>query len=250
MHALLNQLVDDAGLFPPAALSMDDALANHHRARTGPHAWMLGRFLCPASRLAELAAAHTGGPLHVGVVVDVATWDVPDERLVVETVEAPLGTPVPDDPRLFTEVPVIGRSAAAVAADVASVPHGAKVRCGGTRGDLFPAPGELAGFVSACREHGRPFKATAGLHHPFRHIDPVTGFHHHGFLNLLAAAALADVDPAEVLADDDPASFEFGGTGLAWRGKWATDRGLFRAYGSCSFDEPVEDLVKLGVLPA
>ena len=55
--ALLAGLVDYAGLFPPAALSMDDAVAEYARGRRSPEAWMLGRFVVPAARLLEFARA-------------------------------------------------------------------------------------------------------------------------------------------------------------------------------------------------
>src|SRR5436305_14037819 len=35
---------------------MDEAVRNYLRYRDEPYAWMLGRFVCPASRLGELAA--------------------------------------------------------------------------------------------------------------------------------------------------------------------------------------------------
>ena len=56
-EALLTRLVDDAGLFPPARKPMETAVADHRTDRVGPHGWMLGRFLCPASRLGEFALA-------------------------------------------------------------------------------------------------------------------------------------------------------------------------------------------------
>ena len=56
-EALLTRLVDDAGLFPPARKPMEDAVADHRADRVGPHAWMLGRFLCPASRIGDFALA-------------------------------------------------------------------------------------------------------------------------------------------------------------------------------------------------
>ncbi|MDP9386274.1 MAG: hypothetical protein M3P50_13810, partial [Actinomycetota bacterium] len=58
--ALLGALIDDAGLFPPARKAMDRAIADHRAAQAGEHCWLLGRFLCPASRLEELAAAGAG----------------------------------------------------------------------------------------------------------------------------------------------------------------------------------------------
>src|SRR5436189_237273 len=53
-RALLGRLIDHAALFPPASLPVLDALAEDRRARASEHAWMLGRFVCPASKLAEL----------------------------------------------------------------------------------------------------------------------------------------------------------------------------------------------------
>src|SRR5207244_8426599 len=56
LQALLTGLIDYAGLFPPASLSMEQALANYARYREGEHAWMLGRFVVPAARAAEVPA--------------------------------------------------------------------------------------------------------------------------------------------------------------------------------------------------
>ncbi len=54
LRALLTGIVDYAGLFPPAKLPLDQAIRNYARYRKYPDAWMLGRFICPAARLAEL----------------------------------------------------------------------------------------------------------------------------------------------------------------------------------------------------
>ncbi len=55
VRALLAGIIDYAGLFPPARLPLDQALRNYARYRRQPESWMLGRFICPAARLAELA---------------------------------------------------------------------------------------------------------------------------------------------------------------------------------------------------
>lgn len=54
VRALLSGLIDYAGLFPPASLTMADAAAEYNRQRLGVHAFALGRFICPASGLDEL----------------------------------------------------------------------------------------------------------------------------------------------------------------------------------------------------
>ncbi len=144
--------------------------------------------------------------------------------------------------------------AVANAADGAAGLRGAKVRCGGARAELFPSPEELATFVCACFEHGVPFKATAGLHGAVRHRDDQTGFVHHGFLNLVLAAARAaagtPVDQvAEVLASTDGPALADEARAVSGR-ELAAARLLFRAYGSCSTSEPVEEAAALGLLVA
>jgi hypothetical protein len=106
------------------------------------------------------------------------------------------------------------------------------------------------------------FKATAGLHHPFRHTDPSTGFVQHGFINVAGATVLArahGLDPPtieHIVADEDPSSFSVRAEAFMWRDLVAgaleieeARRDAFVAYGSCSFDEPVEDLTRLAILP-
>ena len=54
---LLDSILDYAGLFPPAKLPMQAAVESYARDRAGVDAWMLGRFVCPASRLEEFSKA-------------------------------------------------------------------------------------------------------------------------------------------------------------------------------------------------
>jgi hypothetical protein len=52
--ALLNGIIDYAGLFPPAKLAMDAAFARFVEHRSSDDGWMMARFVCPAARLEEL----------------------------------------------------------------------------------------------------------------------------------------------------------------------------------------------------
>lgn len=137
----------------------------------------------------------------------------------------------------------------------------AKLRCGGITAQAFPSVEEVAAFVVAAAENGVAFKATAGLHHPLRHVDPATGFPMHGFLNLLAAAAFAPQlethDVETILAQEDPRAFGFEPDSFRWRDRSVGVDDLrsvrataFVGYGSCSFSEPTEDLTALGMIAA
>ena len=55
LRALLANIIDYAGLFPPANLPLDRTIRNYARHRKGAEQWMLGRCIIPAARLAELA---------------------------------------------------------------------------------------------------------------------------------------------------------------------------------------------------
>jgi hypothetical protein len=122
-----------------------------------------------------------------------------------------------------------------------------KVRCGGVTPDMVPSTARLAEVLVACAARRLPLKATAGLHHPFRHHAAEIGGPQHGFLNLLAAAsaamagASADelVDLLEVEVDDRAVVLER----IDRR-----SRDLVASIGSCSIDEPVADLQALSLL--
>ena len=117
-------------------------------------------------------------------------------------------------------------------------------------GAVVPSDAALAGFVRACRERGLVFKATAGLHHAVRSNGE------HGFLNLLAAVVFAG-DEEAALAETDSAAFALDADGVR-RGRRASalptsslacGASCFHSIGSCSFFEPVEELLALGMLP-
>jgi hypothetical protein len=65
---LLEALFDDASLFPPASLPMDRAVAGHLRHQAAWYAPMCGPFVCPDTRLGELAAALRAGTAGPGKI--------------------------------------------------------------------------------------------------------------------------------------------------------------------------------------
>lgn len=278
---LLDGLVDYAGLFPPAALPMRDAVARYATYRTGPHRAMLGRFVVPAARLDELAlerAQRDPGVWRLAALAgaaDAAALDAFNvahrDRFVVDTVEAKA-----DDaatiaelaaalhPRFVVYVELGARSdPSALVATVARHGLRAKLRTGGVTADAFPATSEVLRFLSACVGAGVPFKATAGLHHPLRGEYPLTYAADspratmHGFLNVFLAALLlregapaAEVAP--LLEERDPSAIIVEGDAIRWRthrlgaDRIAAAREAFAgSFGSCSFDEPVQDLATL-----
>ena len=52
-RALLEQLFDHAPMFPPASMSLPDAIAEDERARASRDAWLLGRFVVPEGTRVE-----------------------------------------------------------------------------------------------------------------------------------------------------------------------------------------------------
>src|SRR5438270_5317741 len=65
------QLIDYAGLFPPAKLAMAQAVEEYFACDETTHAWMLGRFIVPASRIRELLEHHHGTDvMELSVIID------------------------------------------------------------------------------------------------------------------------------------------------------------------------------------
>lgn len=56
LYALMEGLIDYAGLFPPANLALKDAIAIYAKDIQSDDAWMLGPFILPIDKLCELQA--------------------------------------------------------------------------------------------------------------------------------------------------------------------------------------------------
>jgi hypothetical protein len=277
IRVLLAEIVDYAGLFPPAGLDLPSAVRAYDRYRTGEHAWMLGAFVVPASRLSELARAverlGASSPWPISVLApsldEGRRIRVPDV-LHVRAVEIGPTEPEAIHPenggvQHFHEVPLDERMEERLDA-ILRAGAAAKVRTGGVDAGAFPAAERLAEFIDGCAERRVPFKATAGLHHPARGRYALTcepdsaQCEMFGFLEVVLAAALLwhrriDVREAAALLGVRSSTVEPSKDALVWAGHRvdmdeiaATRRSFFRSFGSCSFEEPVSDLGRLGIL--
>ena len=137
---------------------------------------------------------------------------------------------------------------------------GYKLRTGGVIADAFPSSVQIGRAILASTKHHVPVKFTAGLHHPIRMYRDEVKTEMHGFLNVIGAGVLSaehhwdEAQTVDMLEDQNAKSFEFHDTVFAWR-DWEITldrikarRKFITSFGSCSFDEPREDLLGLGVL--
>lgn len=220
--------MDYAGLFPPAALTMAEAVREYAAYLDDPARAMLGRFVVPVARLREFEDAAVSLPPRerdaerwrlsaltgVDTSADVAlalrfndrhASGDGSGRAMIDALELKVATAVeieaamsrmPAELPAYFEIPI--RSDPAELVDALRRTGGnAKARTGGVTPDAFPTPHELARFMVRCRDAGVAFKLTAGLHHPVRGAHPLTYADDapqgtmFGYLNALAAATLA-----------------------------------------------------------
>ena len=250
--ALLSGLIDYAGLFPPAALSMEEAVRNYARYREGEHAWMLGRFVVPQARAHEVPDEFAKSV----VGVDEVTFDQWVARLPGDQVARLSGQPG----NLETRQPFVEITDVGLIAELAKHNLAAKIRTGGVTPEAIPHPDRVATFIRICAMHAVPFKATAGLHHPVRCVRALTyepdapRATMHGFINVFMAAAFPH-DAERILAEEDPKAFRFEDDAAWWRDHGVTTEHLAAvrrefaiSFGSCSFEEPIAELKELGWL--
>lgn len=253
VRALLASLVDYAGLFPPAGLSMAETAANYAAYHRSPERWMLARLVVPSSRLAELALAVNGlpvalrgaGPWEVTALIGTdAAADVQAalaaeaehaSTLAVCSFETRVGSVtriaemralVPERCELFCELP-LGIDLPTLVSGVRSAGARAKIRTGGVLATDIPSTDAVLAFLEACVAQRVPFKATAGLHHPVRGPAPLTyetdgpRATMFGHLNVvLAAAALwagrSRAEGRALLEATDRGGLAFGADAVRW----------------------------------
>lgn len=292
LRVLLAQLIDYAGLFPPAALAMSEVVAAYGEYRISPHAWMLGRIVVPVARLDELSdaaaafAGHGDDPWRVSALAGdnvardaefIDRWNVRHTgRLVVDAVEVrasstgsvrEVARALGDTVTVFVEIPVAADPRALIDA-IAEEGAQAKIRTGGVTSAAFPTAAQVARFIVSCAERGVPFKATAGLHHPLRgeyRLSDAPGAERgtmFGFLNTFLAAAfararapLSEAALVQLLDEGDLSTIRFSDDAVSWRDHaLSIDEVLDArasyaiAFGSCSFRDPIDDLLQLGLM--
>jgi hypothetical protein len=72
--AFMNDLIDYAGLFPPAKLPFQQAVSEYLQHRQEKEAWMLARFICPASQVSGFSSfreqlSHASTPLRLSILL-------------------------------------------------------------------------------------------------------------------------------------------------------------------------------------
>lgn len=255
-HALLAGLIDYAGLYPPASLTMESAVKGYAEYKAGDDSETLGRFVLPASRLDEFATAAapllkaSSGTWRLSVIID----DNPaksrgaveafnrDHALdegttaVCDAIEMPVKSSdeisaaletFPEPLEIFLEIP-LHPDPTDLIARLSNTRARAKIRTGGVVASAIPASEDIVRFIRACGDHRVPFKATAGLHHAMRGDYALTyeassprGMMY-GYLNIFLGAAfleagMDDVDLVQFLEETDPAALTVDDAGVRWR---------------------------------
>lgn len=288
---LLHRIVDSTVLMDAGPRrEMAEVVDAHVAARTGEAGGIVGSLVVPVSRLqelvGELAKRRPPTPLPIALLVDTGLGGVP-KALSLTTSRAALISPltvempaphdvdsvwlervtefVPEDVVAVVEPrrPDVDGSVEWLDGVQRVVDHGCrpKLRCGGGRAGAFPGVTDVASFLALAAEADRSFTASIALHHAVRRVDPESGFLHHGWLNLLVAAARA-------VAIGARASTDWAGTEAALADALhVTDpevlvaelrevdeafasriRSVFSSFGSSSLTRPGEEMAALGLL--
>ena len=292
VRTLLTGAIDYAGLFPPAQLSMPEAVINYATYRNSNYSWMLGRFIVTAARLDEFyesardfisrdAASVWNLSVVAGEDVNetIAQFNAFNAKnkgiAVCDSLEVKAATvskidntvaALPDGVTAYFEISMNDNFADLVST-LAVKNQRAKIRTGGVTPDAFPKTLDVIRFVRACLAANVPFKATAGLHHPIRCYSPLTYAADspkgtmHGFLNVFMMTAFAREGYRsslleDVMEEEFAEVFRFEDQAAIWRGEYSLSAWQLeslrkfgiQSFGSCSFDEPIADLQKLGIL--
>jgi len=203
--------------------------------------------------------AQFNSKYEVHAVIDTLEIKVTEAREITEAHKL-----LPAEISAYFEIPVSDFLSNFITA-LAITRQRAKIRTGGITTDAFPSTDAIIKFMRVCIAANVPFKATAGLHHPLRCTRPLTYETNspvgtmHGFFNLFLSACLLrqDLNNSSVhrlMNETDAAKFEFTEDGIRWADQHISLKtiALTReknavSFGSCSFLEPIEDLVSLNI---
>lgn len=210
VRALFAGLIDYAGLYPPAALGLTEAMMNYRAYGRATDSWILSRFIAGTSHVGklsgELLESFTADkPLSISLVTRDPALDLPSVLAALPTTARVTAVEISLVLNKALEVQLTSHSG--VFQQLADKGHnldifyevpftekwdeeffrlvdilgrsngahprglvGCKLRCGGLEPHLVPSPERLGRALHACAERSIPVKFTAGLHQPFRHM--------------------------------------------------------------------------------
>lgn len=209
---------------------------------------------------ADLEAIGAFNDLHEDPVNGLALIDAIEVKACDAAGIEAIASNLPEGLFAFVEIPIDTDPRGLLAA-LAGDELAAKIRTGGVTPELNPNVSDVAAFIVHAAAAAVPFKATAGLHHPLPNDNPDVPARQMGFLNVFLGAALAQhasLDAAAVqaiLEEADPDAFTFdaatvhvGAHELSAVQLEESRLTFCTSFGSCSIDEPWDDLHALGLL--
>jgi hypothetical protein len=294
IELLVDNLIDYAGLFPPAQLSLDDTIENYITYTSSRHSHMLAKLILPENLIEEaylkLKQIKLPNKIPISLLTNNVSKNLNDfhkysavfnlenieekisdiKDLEKSVSEASSHTNEHNSLRVFFELDgVLLRDTwekeiiqqLEILNKYNSNQIGLKIRCGGVTPDLTPKTERLAEYLKLSANIEIPIKFTAGLHHPlYSYHQSFSGFMH-GFLNVYLATFFAykcKINTSEIIKILEAKSlndFKFSDKFIRWQSYEIanTDISILRekrvfSFGSCSFDEPIDDLRSLGLL--
>jgi len=316
IYYFCNEIIDYAGLFPPAKLDLKTSLENYIKFKNSEHSFLLSKFICPVNLLGELiqliSKSHKDEKLNLslliqssdketdfktivkenlekikdeilncgkGISIDAIELKLPSELLnsykedeiisLLDYISSEIRNSFDKELFFFIEGQFSEDSKKETKKLIDSIYHhnikfndaGYKLRTGGITPEMFPSTELVAYSLKECIDRSVKIKFTAGLHHPFRHYDYELRTFMHGFINIFSAGLIAHRHNLslggmnEIISDENGNNFVYTVDCFSWK-DWELCRDeialarkeLMLSFGSCSFDEPVEDLKKLKLL--
>ncbi|MDQ3021611.1 MAG: hypothetical protein M3R36_13735 [Bacteroidota bacterium] len=312
-----ENLIDYAGLFPPAKLSLSEAFGYYIKYRSSNYKWILSNFICPVKMFQDLKnliqskhpdekdinisvlgrGGHDLDDFKNNFQHDVNTWkDFISESgntlktntfeiklhneiianhnskkisqlidFISDTIQKNISQPV----FIFFEEYIGSEWKKDIKCLINGIEiHnegnpdcGYKLRTGGVEPYTFPNPEKISYCIRECIDRQIKMKFTAGLHHPFRHFDKELSTKMYGFINIFGAGIIAmrhnitNFGIKEILVDENPKNFIFTDESFSWK-DWTIGiedidfarKNLVLSFGSCSFDDPTNDLKSFNLL--
>lgn len=310
LKELLSGLIDYAGLFPPASLHIDKAIAEYLFYKKFEYKDIVSRFVVPVSSVENLkliCKEHNVKNISLSVILPEMGSDEKSEKIISKSIQdlsniiksnnfievssfeiklpKNLTAETKDDitqlsKKIISQINLLNESSRIffepyvlddnwknnidIACDIISGnkdKSGFKLRTGGVTKDAFPHTDILAYSIKKCSDLKIKFKATAGLHHPLRHYNSSVKTKMHGFLNVFIGFLIAGkYNPGlevlkRIINSESPEKFNFtddfityGNYALSLKDIKKIKESFMLSYGSCSIDEPIDDLKTLNLL--